>query len=57
MNSMGEYHCLMLANIEDPLGKVPPRENRIHIQGMHSSGSEFSCKNIIHGYTVVFNLV
>lgn len=56
---MGGYSCLMLANIEDPSGKalVPPQENRIHIQGMHSSGSEFSCKNTIHGYTVVFNLV
>lgn len=56
---MGEYSCLTPANIEDLSGKalVPPQEKRVHIQGMHNSGSEFSCKNMIHGYVVVFNLV
>lgn len=56
MSSMGEDSILMLAGIEGPPGKVlvPPQENGIHIQGMHSSGSEFSCKTMIPGYTVVF---
>lgn len=59
MSSMGEYSCLTPANTEDLSGKalVPPQEKRVHIQGIHNSGSEFSCKNMIHGYVVVFNLV
>lgn len=47
MSRMAEYSCLMLANLGDPSGKVlvPPQENRMHIQGIRSSGSEFFCKN------------
>jgi len=49
----------MLANIEGPSGKVliPPQENRIRIQVMHSGRREFCCKITVHGYTVVFNVV